>query len=236
MAVEFYIHKMSEHMESAEIIQWLVAEGQPVQAHQAIVEVMTDKFAVELEAPQAGILAGIRPGCVKGATVPVGEPIAFIVQAGETAPVLPPFGDTNSSQEAANGAVAAAGIAESATAVDPEGVGRVRSTPVARRMAKDLGVDIELVRGTGPGGRVVEADIRMFAAARSAQPTPVPPAADVPPLASAPSSVPASMPTAPSVPAHRRRKRLPLAGSDTHSAHHRRENARERCQCAAICA
>ena len=82
---------------------------------------MTDKFAVELEAPQAGILAGIRPGCVKGATVPVGEPIAYIVQPGERVPVLPPFGDTASSQEAANGAVAVAGIAESATAVDPEG-------------------------------------------------------------------------------------------------------------------
>ncbi len=202
MAVEFYIHKMSEHMESAEIIQWLVAEGQPVQAHQAIVEVMTDKFAVELEAPQAGILAGIRPGCVKGATVPVGQPIAFIVQAGETAPVLPPFGDTASSQEAANGAVAVAGIAESATAVDPEGVGRVRSTPVARRMAKDLGVDIELVRGTGPGGRVVEADIRMFAAARSAQPAPVSPDADLAPISPAPFTAPARVPTAPSVSAH----------------------------------
>ena len=81
MAVEFYIHKMSEHMDSAEIIQWLVAEGQAVAAHQAIVEVMTDKFAVELEAPQAGILAGIRPGCGKGAVVPVGEPIAYIVAA-----------------------------------------------------------------------------------------------------------------------------------------------------------
>ena len=65
MAVEFYIHKMSEHMDSAEIIQWLVTEGQAVAAHQAIVEVMTDKFAVELEAPQAGILAAFAPAAAR---------------------------------------------------------------------------------------------------------------------------------------------------------------------------
>ncbi len=92
MAVEFYIHKMSEHMDAAEIILWLAKEGDPVTEHQPIIEVMTDKFTVELEAPVAGILAGIRPGCVVGATVPVGEAIAFIVQPGETAPRLPPFG------------------------------------------------------------------------------------------------------------------------------------------------
>ena len=83
MPVEFYIHKMSEHMDTAEIVQWLAQEGDRVEQHQPLVEVMTDKFAVELEAPAAGILAGIRPGCVKGATVPVGEAIAFIVQPGE---------------------------------------------------------------------------------------------------------------------------------------------------------
>ena len=98
MAVEFYIHKMSEHMDSAEIVQWLAAEGQAVAANQAIVEVMTDKFAVELEAPQAGILAGIRPGCVKGAIVPVGEPIAYIIQPGERVPALPPFGESAAPQ------------------------------------------------------------------------------------------------------------------------------------------
>jgi pyruvate dehydrogenase E2 component (dihydrolipoamide acetyltransferase) len=184
MAVEFYIHKMSEHMDSAEIIEWLVAEGQAVAAHQAIIEVMTDKFAVELEAPQAGILAGIRPGCGKGAIVPVGEPIAYIVQPGERAPSLPPFGAPRA--ENATGAGAPAGVA--APVNDPEGIGRVKSTPVARRMAKDLGVDIEQVRGSGPGGRVIEADIRAFAAATAAAP-------------SAPATVPAPPAAAPS-PAH----------------------------------
>ena len=189
MAVEFYIHKMSEHMDSAEIIQWLVAEGQAVAAHQAIVEVMTDKFAVELEAPQAGILAGIRPGCVKGAVVPVGEPIAYIAQPGEKVPILPPFGEGVAAQ-AANAATDP-GVAAGATAEADSGEanGRVKSTPVARRVAKDLGVDIEQVHGTGPGGRVVEADIRAYAELRK----PLVPESPVPEL-----HVPAAPPVSPS--------------------------------------
>lgn len=184
MAVEFYIHKMSEHMDSAEIIQWLAVEGQAVAANQAIVEVMTDKFAVELEAPLAGILAGIRPGCGKGAVVPVGEPIAYITQPGERVPALPPFGADAGIQATSAAAAQAAAQSE---ASGGEVSGRVKSTPVARRMAKDLGVDIEQVRGTGPGGRVSEADIRAFAELRKPQaPAQLPPG--VPPV---PAPVPA---------------------------------------------
>lgn len=170
MAVEFYIHKMSEHMDQAEIIQWLAKEGDRVEDHQPIIEVMTDKFTVEVEAPRAGILAGIRPGCVAGALVPVGEAIAYIVQPGEAAPHLPAFGGAAAGTQAAevratevvavsNGNIASA---------EPEAAGRVKSTPVARRMARDVGVDIETLSGSGPGGRVVEADVRAAADARSA--------------------------------------------------------------------
>ena len=184
MAVEFFIHKMSEHMDAAEIIQWLVAEGEAVAAHQAIVEVMTDKFAVELEAPQAGILAGIRPGCGKGATVPVGEPIAYIVEPGERVPSLPAFGDGAATQAADTGGENAAAASRSTEPRSEEAIGRAKSTPVARRMANHLGVDIEQVQGTGPGGRVVEADIRAAAELRKPR-TPEPPVPPVP-LAAAP--------------------------------------------------
>ena len=194
MAVEFYIHKMSEHMDSAEIVQWLAAEGQPVAANQAIIEVMTDKFAVELEAPQAGILAGIRSGCVKGAIVPVGEPIAYIVQPGEHVPALPPFGDSaapHASAAAVEQGPAAGGSVWTA-AEGGEAINRVKSTPVARRIAKDLGVDIEQVHGTGPGGRVVEADIRAFAELRKLPFTSPTPAKS--PSAPTPTSVPVATP------------------------------------------
>ncbi len=173
MAVEFYIHKMSEHMDEAEIIQWLANEGESVREHQPIIEVMTDKFTVEVEAPRDGILAGIRPGCVVGALVPVGEPIAWIVQPGEVAPALPPFGGHAAPAAALVADELAAGNG-SATAAQPQAEGHVKSTPVARRMARDLGVDIETLAGSGPGGRVVEADVRAAAgvsAAAAAQPS-----------------------------------------------------------------
>jgi pyruvate/2-oxoglutarate dehydrogenase complex dihydrolipoamide acyltransferase (E2) component len=92
MATEFFIHKMSEHMESAKIIRWLVQEGDPIQQYQIIMEVETDKVAAEIEAPAAGILKGVRAGAVDGADVPVGETIAFIAQPDEVVPVLPPLG------------------------------------------------------------------------------------------------------------------------------------------------
>ncbi|MBK8047870.1 MAG: hypothetical protein IPK16_12500 [Anaerolineales bacterium] len=91
MAVEFYIHKMSEHMDSAEIIEWLVREGDTVTEHQPLIEVMTDKFTVEVEAPAAGVVKGIRPGCIKGAIVPVGEPLCYIATANEQVRALSPF-------------------------------------------------------------------------------------------------------------------------------------------------
>jgi pyruvate dehydrogenase E2 component (dihydrolipoamide acetyltransferase) len=180
MAVEFYIHKMSEHMDAAEIIQWLVKEGDRVEQHQPLVEVMTDKFTVEVEAPVAGIFAGRRAGTEPGQTVPVGEALAFIVQPGERAPSLPPIGSPAQAETPAPEPAPAAPSANGG-----EEVGRVRSTPVARRMAKELGVDIEQVRGSGPGGRVTEQDVRAFAQHAAAPvsvpepppiPQPIPPA------------------------------------------------------------
>ena len=71
MAVEFYIAKMSDHMESAQILKWLVKEGDRVEQYQIILELMTDKVTAEVEAPATGLIKGIRPGAVDGAEVPV---------------------------------------------------------------------------------------------------------------------------------------------------------------------
>jgi pyruvate dehydrogenase E2 component (dihydrolipoamide acetyltransferase) len=185
MAVEIYVNKMSEHMETAEIIQWLAGEGDVVAEHQPILEVMTDKFTVELESPAAGVLAGIRPGCVAGATVPVGEAIAFIVKPGENAPRLSPFAGAQPTLEVQASPHVAA---PPAGAANGEGAGRVKSTPVARKMARDAGIDIESLVGSGPGGRVMEADIAAAIAARTqppAQPAPMltPPRATTEPVA-----------------------------------------------------
>ena len=91
MAVEFYIAKMSDHMESAQILKWLVKEGDRVEQYQIVLELMTDKVTAEVEAPAAGVIKGIRPGAVDGAEVPVGEVICYIAAPGESVPALPPL-------------------------------------------------------------------------------------------------------------------------------------------------
>jgi pyruvate dehydrogenase E2 component (dihydrolipoamide acetyltransferase) len=166
MAVEVFIHKMSEHMEAGEIIRWLVKEGDRVEQYQPIMEVMTDKVVAELEAPAAGIVKGIRAGAVDGALVPVGETIAFIAAPDEVVPVLSPLGP---------GSAQAAKVATPAPLVTPALVQaepiQVRATPVARKIAKELGVDLSLVKGTGPEGRIKEEDVRAFAQTQAPAPT-----------------------------------------------------------------
>ncbi len=77
MAVEVFMPKMSDHMEVGVILSWLSKEGEQVERGQPILELETDKAAVELEAPESGYLKGIRLGVVAGANVPVGETIAY---------------------------------------------------------------------------------------------------------------------------------------------------------------
>ncbi len=166
MAVEVFIHKMSEHMETARIIQWLVKEGDPIQQFQVIMEVETDKAVAELESPTTGILKGIRPGAVDGAEVKVGETIAFIADPDEPVPALPPL------QGAAVISPSVSPRPSASLTPLETGPGQVRATPVARRIAKEMGVDLRLIKGTGPDGRIKEEDVRAFVLAMQ---TPQPP-------------------------------------------------------------
>lgn len=173
MAVEVFLPKMSDHMEAGVIIGWLAKDGDRVERGQPILELETDKAAVELEAPESGILKGLRLGVDAGANVPVGETIAFIAATpDEVVPTLPPLGG-------------AAPIAELQVAADqrsapeveapPEDGGPVRAVPAVRRIARELGVDLQKVKGSGPGGRVLEADVRTYLEAqKQAAPAPQP--------------------------------------------------------------
>ena len=136
MAIEFYIHKMSEHMETAQIVSWLVKEGDRVEQYQIILEVMTDKVTAEVEAPAAGVIKGIRPGAVDGAKVPVGETICYIAAPGETVPALPPLPGYEATDEGRTtkdeGPSTAASVAVSKEA-EAEPVAGPRASPVARQ-------------------------------------------------------------------------------------------------------
>ena len=92
MATEIFIPKMTDFMEEARILEWLVAEGDHVDEGQPILEVETDKAAAEMDAPASGYLVGIRPGAVAGAVIPVGETIAYVVdEPGDAVEALPPL-------------------------------------------------------------------------------------------------------------------------------------------------
>ena len=193
MAVEVFIHKMSEHMEFGTLVRWLVAEGERVERRQVIMEVETDKVVAELEAPASGILKGIRSGAVEGAQIPVGEVIAFIAEPDEAVPTLPPFGPATVIPSAATAVPSTAPVIPSAAPVIPSATpvipsaarnlsppatpgvpapaeveaGPLRATPVARRIARELGVDLARVKGSGPGGRIREEDVRTWASSHT---------------------------------------------------------------------
>ena len=165
MPVEVFMPKMSDHMEAGEIIRWLVEEGDPVEQGQVIMELMTDKVVAELESPASGVLKGIRPGAQAGASVPVGETFAFIAQPDESVPVLPALAPVTTGDAAAAPKDATSSPAQRTH--EPEST---RATPVARRVAKELGIDLALVQGSGPQGRITDVDVRAFAEAARPQP------------------------------------------------------------------
>lgn len=171
MAVEVFMPKMTDHMESGEIIRWLVKEGDAVEQGQILMEVMTDKVVAEFEAPAAGILKGIRAGAEDGATIPVGETFAFIAAPDEPVPALPPLTPGAGGTAGAAPPVVEAVQPEPASPAEP---GQIRATPAVRKLAREMGVDLAQVRGTGPEGRIREEDVRAMLDAQKAAPAEVP--------------------------------------------------------------
>lgn len=155
MAKEVIMPKFGFTQEDSQIVEWLVKEGDTVEAGDPLLEVTTDKVNMEVEAPASGILAGIRAAV--GDTVPVTQIIAYILAPGEE---LPP-------EAAGNGAAApskAAQSQESAPAAVPTASPAAVPTTVAARFAAAKGVDISQVAGTGAGGRVTKQDVEAFLA------------------------------------------------------------------------
>jgi len=143
VAYEFKLPDLGEGLTEGEIARWLVAEGQEIAEDDPLVEVQTDKTTVEIPSPAAGKVARILVG--EGDVVPVGTVLVVIGEDG-AAPAA----------EEEQPRVEPAPAAESRR----EPAARVRATPLIRRMAQELGVDLESVEGTGPQGRITEDDVR----------------------------------------------------------------------------
>lgn len=144
--MEFTLPDIGEGLAEAEIVRWLVEEGAEVEEDQPIVEVETDKAVVEIPAPRHGVLE--RHGAPAGTILPIGALLAVFAD-GDSSHSGGPSDDEPSADDQEAGPVAQA---------PPPG--RILATPSTRGLARELGVDISTVSGSGPGGRIVDEDIR----------------------------------------------------------------------------
>jgi pyruvate/2-oxoglutarate dehydrogenase complex dihydrolipoamide acyltransferase (E2) component len=162
VAYEFKLPDLGEGLTEAEIARWLVAEGQAVDEDQPLVEVQTDKTTVEIPSPRAGTVLKIL--VEEGAIAPVGAVLVVIGEAGEQ------LLRAVEGQERDSGAAAAEPIV---AIVPPEPADAVRATPAVRALARDLGVDLVGLQGTGPAGRIQESDVRAAAVTSDGRRVPI---------------------------------------------------------------
>jgi pyruvate/2-oxoglutarate dehydrogenase complex dihydrolipoamide acyltransferase (E2) component len=153
VAYEFRLPDLGEGLTEAEIARWLVAEGEEVQEDQPLVEVQTDKTTVEIPSPRGGTVLKVL--VAEGHVAPVGAVLVVIGEEGEQL-----LRAVETPEPTAEGA--AAGPLVAVVPADPSAA--VRATPAVRRLAKELDVALTDVTGTGPDGRIVEADVRAAAA------------------------------------------------------------------------
>jgi pyruvate dehydrogenase E2 component (dihydrolipoamide acetyltransferase) len=194
---EILMPRLSDTMEEGVVSSWHKKPGDQVAAGDALVDIETDKALMEYEAYEEGVLGEIL--VPEGGTAAIGTPIAVLVTAG-TAPA-PPRPPAEPAEPSPVGVPspddAAAAPRAAAQDASPNGRSRPPSSPLARRVARENGIDLTRLTGSGPGGRIVRADVE--AAARDAEvattPRSAPPVPPVPPVPQdAPGTVSAAEP------------------------------------------
>ncbi|MGA7221031.1 MAG: dihydrolipoamide acetyltransferase family protein [Candidatus Sulfotelmatobacter sp.] len=158
MAFSIVMPALEMAQETGKLIAWRKKEGDRVAKGEPLLEIETDKAVMEVEAPADGLLAGITG--VVGADIPVGQTIAWIVAPGEEIPSLEPSAPATPAARAKTESHAAS---VTATSAERAPAATARISPKARRLAKELGVDIARVRGSGPGGEVLASDVQAAA-------------------------------------------------------------------------
>jgi len=148
MVQSFKLPDLGEGLTEGEVARWLVTEGQEIAEDDPLVEIQTDKATIEIPSPYAGTVLKIL--VAEGEVAPVGTVLVFVGGPDETVPdTVPP---------------SAGARAATPTAPVPAGAGsKVQATPLVRRVAGELGVDLGALTGTGPGGRITEEDVRAAA-------------------------------------------------------------------------
>jgi pyruvate dehydrogenase E2 component (dihydrolipoamide acetyltransferase) len=186
MSSQVTLPRLGQGMESGTIVRWLKAEGDTVEKGEPLYELDTEKVTQEVEADASGTLLKILAG--EGKEIEVGKAIAVIGEEGEEVPAEPPEPKAEAAAEpkteaAAEPAEAHAEEPEAEPEPEPvarsENGGRVKASPLARRIARERGIDLASLSGTGPEGRIVAEDVER--AEKAAAPPAVPKAAPAPP-------------------------------------------------------
>ena len=171
MATSVVMPALEMAQETGKIVSWVKKEGDSIRKGEILLEVETDKAVVEIEASADGVLGGVKSQA--GDVVPVGTTIAWILAPGEKVPV-----ETASAAPAARtmteqprpAAPPASAAPRPASASAAPATGEIQISPKARRLAKELGVDIGTVRGTGPDGVITRDDVTAAASTKAAAP------------------------------------------------------------------
>jgi pyruvate dehydrogenase E2 component (dihydrolipoamide acetyltransferase) len=197
MATEIKLPRLGQGMESGTVVRWLKQEGEQVEKGEPLYELDTEKVTQEVEADASGVLLKIA---VQEGEVPVGQTIAVIGEEGEAVPEGEPEPEPEPEVEEApeeEGSRAPARdeererARETAVEAEPQqrepqpsaGDGRVKASPLARRIARERGIELAQVRGTGPEGRIVAEDVERAVAAPAPAAAPAAPAAAPAPAA-----------------------------------------------------
>jgi pyruvate dehydrogenase E2 component (dihydrolipoamide acetyltransferase) len=157
MATEVILPKVDMDMATGKVNLWHVKEGDTVKKGQVLFEIETDKSAMEIESPADGVVRGLA---ATGVDIAVGSAVAFILGAGETLDSVKPA-------PAPSAVIPAKAGTQLATSAHVENLdsrkrgndGKVRATPLARRLAKQRGISLTTVNGSGPHGRIVASDV-----------------------------------------------------------------------------
>jgi pyruvate dehydrogenase E2 component (dihydrolipoyllysine-residue acetyltransferase) len=174
MAREFKLPDIGEGVHEGEVVKWFVKEGDSVKENDPVVEVMTDKVTVQIPSPVTGKILERR--AKEGEVVKVGSTLVVFGEVGEVAGPGPP--SRPSAQPATPAQVAAPPPAAPS--------GEVLAAPVVRKLARELGVNLASVRGSGPQGRVTEDDVRKAAQPQAVAPRPAAPIAPATSVAATP--------------------------------------------------
>jgi len=190
MPISVVMPALEMAQETGKLVSWKKKEGEQVKKGEMLLEVETDKAVVEIEAGGDGVLSGVTAKV--GDVVPVGQTIAWLLKPGEAVPTGGAQSQSGRKMESAPAATAAAAPA----APEPASVAGAKISPKARRLAREHGVDIARLKGSGPGGEILADDILKAAQAASG-PAPVPSAPAPAFAAQAPPPAAAARPTSP---------------------------------------